>query len=415
MDDSVEVPNYFICPISLQIMKDPVTTISGITYERQSIERWLFTDHNTTCPLTNQPLPKDSHLTPNHTLRRLIQAWCTLNSLNGFERFPTPRAPLDHSNVLNLLHDLTIPHLQLKTLKLISAFASDSESNRRCMVRAGLPSSLIHLIISINLNDYQAVHHESLHVLHSLKVSTDDLKPLVAENHDLIEALTLILQHASSSSSSSSSRGNNGDVIITTTCLVLKSIFEVASEKLFERLKVEFFEALISVLRRGTSQQVIKAVLHVLLESCPYGRNRTKIVDAGAVPVLVELELTLPEKRTTELVFGVLDHLCSCADGRAQFLDHAAGIAIVSKRILRVSPGADDRAVTILSSVCKYSATNDVLQEMLRVGAVSKLCFLLQANCSNYVRERTRWILKVHSGVWKKSPCINAYLLTRYP
>ncbi|KAM0939760.1 putative U box domain, armadillo-like helical, Zinc finger, RING/FYVE/PHD-type [Dioscorea sansibarensis] len=412
MDDSVEVPNYFICPISLQIMKDPVTTISGITYERQSIERWLFTDHNTTCPLTNQPLPSDSHLTPNHTLRRLIQAWCTLNSLNGFERFPTPRAPLDHSTVLKLLHDLTIPHLQLKTLKLISAFASDSESNRRCMVQVGLPSSLLHLIIS---NPHHVVHHESLHVLHSLKVSPDDLKPLVAENHDLIEALTQVLQHAFSSSSSSSSSGNNGDVIITTTSLVLKSIFEVASEKLFDRLKVEFFEALISILRRGTSQQVTKAVLHVLLESCPWGRNRTKIVDAGAVPVLIELELTLPEKRTTELVFGVLDHLCSCADGRAQFLDHAAGIAIVSKRVLRVSPAADDRAVRILSLVCKYSATNDVLQEMLRVGAVSKLCFLLQANCSSYARERTRWILKMHSGVWKNSPCITAYLLTRYP
>lgn len=42
--DEIEVPKYFICPISLQIMKDPVTTITGITYDRDSIEHWLFTN-----------------------------------------------------------------------------------------------------------------------------------------------------------------------------------------------------------------------------------------------------------------------------------------------------------------------------------------------------------------------------------
>ncbi|KAJ0976666.1 hypothetical protein J5N97_012140 [Dioscorea zingiberensis] len=407
--DSVEVPHYFICPISLQIMKDPVITISGITYERESIERWLFTDHNTTCPLTNQPLPHDSHLTPNHTLRRLIQAWCTLNTVNGVERYPTPRAPLDRPGVLKLLHDLTIPHLQLKTLNLITILASENESNRRFMVQAGVPSSLILLIVSKT----HRVDLECLKVLHSLRVSPEDLKPLVAENHDFIEALTLVLL------------SNNGDddddddddhvIIRTTTSLVLKSIFDVAVEKLLVRLKPEFFEAVLSVLRCRISQQVIKALLHVLVQACPWGCNRTKIIEAGAVPELIELELTMPEKRTTELVFGVLDHLCSCADGRAQFLRHAAGIAIVSKRILRVSPVTDDRAVRILSSVCKYSATNEVLQEMLRVGAASKLCFLLQANCSSFVRERTRWILKMHSGVWKNSPCISVYLLSCYP
>jgi hypothetical protein len=70
--DDIEVPYYFICPISLQIMKDPVTAITGITYDRESIEHWLFISKNTTCPVTKQPLPRDSGLTPNHTLRRLI-------------------------------------------------------------------------------------------------------------------------------------------------------------------------------------------------------------------------------------------------------------------------------------------------------------------------------------------------------
>lgn len=109
MDNEVEVPQYFICPISLQIMKDPVTAITGITYDRDSIEQWLISNknhHHATCPVTKQPLPRDSDLTPNHTLRRLIQGWCTLNAALGIDRIPTPKSPLNKTQVLKLLKDL---------------------------------------------------------------------------------------------------------------------------------------------------------------------------------------------------------------------------------------------------------------------------------------------------------------------
>lgn len=32
------VPNHFRCPISLELMKDPVTLSTGITYDRETIE-----------------------------------------------------------------------------------------------------------------------------------------------------------------------------------------------------------------------------------------------------------------------------------------------------------------------------------------------------------------------------------------
>ncbi|EKX45487.1 hypothetical protein GUITHDRAFT_53147, partial [Guillardia theta CCMP2712] len=48
----VEHPADFLCPISMEVMKDPVIAMDGHSYERQNIERWLE-DHNTS-PLTNQ-------------------------------------------------------------------------------------------------------------------------------------------------------------------------------------------------------------------------------------------------------------------------------------------------------------------------------------------------------------------------
>ncbi|KAE9621730.1 putative aminoacyltransferase, E1 ubiquitin-activating enzyme [Lupinus albus] len=43
MSDEIDVSPFFLCPISLEIMKDPVTISTGITYDRESIEKWLFT------------------------------------------------------------------------------------------------------------------------------------------------------------------------------------------------------------------------------------------------------------------------------------------------------------------------------------------------------------------------------------
>ncbi|MCI72294.1 E3 ubiquitin-protein ligase PUB22-like, partial [Trifolium medium] len=65
------------------------------------------------------------------------------------------------------------------------------------------------------------------------------------------------------------------------------------------------------------------------------------------------------------MMLVLLENLCQCAEGRAELLKHAAGLAVVSKKILRVSTLANDRAVRILLSVSKFSATPNVVQEML--------------------------------------------------
>ncbi|EEE68018.1 hypothetical protein OsJ_25989 [Oryza sativa Japonica Group] len=66
-------PDDFRCPISLEVMTDPVILPSGHTFERRSIQRWLDGGH-LTCPVTNLPLPPSPPLIPNHALRRLIAA-----------------------------------------------------------------------------------------------------------------------------------------------------------------------------------------------------------------------------------------------------------------------------------------------------------------------------------------------------
>nr|XP_043636984.1 U-box domain-containing protein 3 [Erigeron canadensis] len=77
--NGVSVPSYFICPLSLQLMFDPVIVASGQTYERDSIQKWL--NHGLTrCPGTRQTL-SHTNLIPNYTVKALIANWCDENHI----------------------------------------------------------------------------------------------------------------------------------------------------------------------------------------------------------------------------------------------------------------------------------------------------------------------------------------------
>ncbi|KAH7570472.1 hypothetical protein JRO89_XS05G0111400 [Xanthoceras sorbifolium] len=72
-------PEELRCPISLQLMHEPVIIASGQTYERICIEKWFSDGHNT-CPKTQQKLPHLC-LTPNYCVRGLIASWCEQNGV----------------------------------------------------------------------------------------------------------------------------------------------------------------------------------------------------------------------------------------------------------------------------------------------------------------------------------------------
>ena len=62
----------FMCPITQRLIKDPVITCDGHTYEREAIEKW-FVMH-VTSPLTGLALDSNV-LVPNHAMRKAIEAY----------------------------------------------------------------------------------------------------------------------------------------------------------------------------------------------------------------------------------------------------------------------------------------------------------------------------------------------------
>ncbi|KAJ4971624.1 hypothetical protein NE237_004723 [Protea cynaroides] len=378
-------------------MRDPVIVSSGITFDRESIERWIFSSKNSTCPITRQPL-SDTDLTPNHTLRRLIQAWCTLNASNGIERFPTPKPPVDEAQIVKLLNDGKFLEHQMRCLRSLKSIANESERNRRCLESAGA----IEFLASIVTNECSTSSDEALDILYHLQISETGFKNLITRNGDFIGTLMRVLQHGSYQSRAYAA-------------LLLKPMFEIVDPTYMMNMRVEQFVQIVNVLSDQISQQASMAALQIMIELCPRGRNKVKAVEAGAVSVLTEILLETTEKRVCEMVLVVLDQLCRCAEGRAQLLSHGAGIAVVSKKILRVSHVASERAVRILYWISRFSATSNVLQEMLQVGVVTKLCLVLQVDCCVKTKEKAKEMLMLHSRVWKNTSCIPVHLLSSYP
>jgi serine/threonine protein kinase len=66
------LPDSFLCPISFQVMTDPVICADGYSYERDAIASWL--GKSNCSPMTNEELSNRS-LTPNHALRSAIERY----------------------------------------------------------------------------------------------------------------------------------------------------------------------------------------------------------------------------------------------------------------------------------------------------------------------------------------------------
>ncbi|KAJ6797364.1 putative E3 ubiquitin-protein ligase PUB23 [Iris pallida] len=400
-----EIPPYFICPISLQIMKDPVILSSGVSYDRSSIDRWLSAYQHRSCPVTNQPLA-DRTLTPNTTLLNLINSWAAAPANpNPPVVSKTPPAFFDPSDIVRELTEATSsndPCFQMKSLDKIASSIRAEPGRTACMEEAGITSYVASLITSFGSSSSDLVNKATT-VLSLLDPSAEALKQAAEqEKGGLVETLISVMQ-----------RGSCGARIHA--ALLLRSIFRSVADAYKKDLPPDLFDCLVETLKdQNSNRKATMAALLILAEVLPYGRNRARAVEAGVAAVVVELlvEESRDERRAyCEAMLWVLELLCRKAEGRAPLAAHPAGVAAVAGKVLRVSAGATERAVKVLALVCGNVRGGPVVEEMMAVGGVAKLCMVVQVEGSRKVREMAKGVLGLHMKTWSKSPCFLSYCM----
>ncbi|XP_058091009.1 U-box domain-containing protein 8 [Magnolia sinica] len=334
-----QFPDDFKCPISLEIMSDPVILSSGHTFDRSSIQRWLDSG-NRTCPITQLPLPPHPSLIPNHALRSLISTF-TLASSPKSPSYPSP---------LSLLSSLSSPSLssQLDSLRQLHSLSKHNPSFRREITESGAISVVLRCLSASN---NKALQEAALAVLFDLSLDDDNKVGVVAEGG--IAHIVAALRE-----------GTPNCRALAATTLTSLAVVEVNKGTIGDDPFA--IRALVSLLRDGKGRGKREAAT-ALYTLCSFPENKWRAVESGAVPVLLELA-----DSGVERAVEVLGLLGKCREGREE-MGRINGCVEVLVRVLRNgSSRSVEHALSALNSVCGYC---ELMGSEARSEGVLEICF----------------------------------------
>ncbi|KAK6802279.1 hypothetical protein RDI58_000059 [Solanum bulbocastanum] len=409
------IPSQFTCPISLDLMKDPVTLSTGITYDRENIEKWIHKGGNQTCPITNQDLKSygsgiDPVLIPNHHIRKMIQQWCVENKEHGIDRIPTPKIPVSLSDVSELLAKITnSSKLEMENSSLceelvtrVKNLASESDRNKCCFITNGIGKVLssAFLELSKGKNAKNASTEEVILSTLTLFLPLDVMSKTILGLISSLRCIAWFLKNGSLSS-----RRN--------AVFVLREIMKMEEQEKVEiLLNIEgALEGLVKLVKEpicpNTTKASLLTIYHMVNNSSQSSRSR--FVDVGLVELLIEI-LVDCDKSICEKALGVLDGILSYEEGVKRAYNYALSVPVLVKKLLKVSDLATEFSVSILWKICKNENNGDcgVLVEALQVGAFQKLLVMLQVGCSETTKEKASELLKLLNVHRDRAECVDS-------
>ncbi|KAH9292715.1 hypothetical protein KI387_042100, partial [Taxus chinensis] len=269
-------PEHFLCPISSEIMRDPVMLATGQTYDRPFIQAWFDADHRT-CPKTQQVLP-NLILTPNYLVRSMIEQWCETRGLD-YPRSQEPpcgggaagiMAPHEVKYVVLLLDKLSgqFQSQQREAAKELRVLTKKKQSHRVFLGEARTISIITPLLLS---QDAETQEH-IVTTMFNLSIHEPN-KTLIAME-GAIDPIVRVL----SDGATAAAREN--------AAATLFSLSAVDDNK--ERIGASgAIPALVDLLRDGKSAGGRKDAASALYNLCLRHDNRATTVRTGVVPALM--------------------------------------------------------------------------------------------------------------------------------
>ncbi|CAN8260161.1 unnamed protein product [Cochlearia groenlandica] len=273
MLEKVSCPEEFRCPLSNELMRDPVVIASGQTYDKLYIQKWLSSG-NRTCPKTHQVLPH-TELTPNLLILELISRWCKKIGLDTNNQYYSDELVMrsDREIFNSLLCKVSSSNLQdqksaAKELRLLT--------KKRPEFRALFGESQDEITRLLNpllhgSNQDEQIQEDVVTTLLNISIHDDSNKKLVCENPNVIPLMINALRRGTVST-----RSNAAAAIFTLSALDSNKVLIGKSGIL---------KPLIDLLEEG-NPLAIKDVAAAIFTLCIAHENRSRAVKDGAVRVL---------------------------------------------------------------------------------------------------------------------------------
>ncbi|KAL5100539.1 hypothetical protein RYX36_004866 [Vicia faba] len=308
----------FRCPISLELMTDPVTIETGHTYDRFSILKW-FKSGNAMCPKTGKSL-SSIELIPNLVLGKLIRQYCNVNGIpfsdSGRRNWDMTRTMQPGSAAAEgamkllagfLCRCLDNGNVEQKSRAAFEArvLTKTSIFSRSCLVEAGSVPLLLLLLASSD----SSAQENAIAALLNLSKYTKSRSEMV-ENWGL-EMIVGVL---------------NKGITIEAKQHAAAVLFYLASNADHGNLigkEPEAIPSLISLIKDGTDRSVKNGLVAIfgLLKS---HENHKRILAAQATPLLVNILKAHEKEDSVTDSLAILATLAEKSDGTMEILRFGA-------------------------------------------------------------------------------------------
>ncbi|XP_004502944.1 U-box domain-containing protein 25-like [Cicer arietinum] len=386
----ITIPHLFRCPISLDLLEDPVTLCTGQTYDRSSIQKWISAG-NFTCPVTMQKL-HDLSFVPNHTLRHLIHQWLQLGS--QFHPGNNNSATIDY--LASLKHTLesheTSLENKLEALEKISVLSDEYCSFRKsCFQQLSFLSLLLELVFGSSENHMEFVELALSCILKLLPIV--NLEPLnIIKDESKLEIFMLLFEKGTSS-------------IKTSLCVLID--YSTTSSQTEEVCHVlgnsqKLVHEIVQVVNQNCSE-VSKAAIKALSALCSLQSNRESLVRAGAIDGIITYisECETRHKNLAPLGMATMKKLLVLDSAKEALVNNPKGVESLVKMVFKVcNQECSESAVGILSIVC--CDFGSAREEAIGAGVLTQLLFLLQSQCGTKTKTKARLLLKLLRSKWSE-------------
>ncbi|KAF9678959.1 hypothetical protein SADUNF_Sadunf07G0090500 [Salix dunnii] len=387
------VPHLFMCPISLDLIKDPVTLCTGQTYDRSSIEKWLAAG-NLTCPVTMQKL-QDPSMVPNNTLRHLIDQWLQI----GPQFDPVYLSKIDYLASLkkNLESGEASLESKCQTLQKIQALTEESQSGRSCLFQLGFLPLLLELLfgkVESKLSEecVKFAGQALSCVLRLLSLGEYECLNMLKEESKLQSFQVLFDQGTSK--------------IKGSLCQIIEAISSsLETRELCAKLgkNSKLLKGLILLVQQtyGESESGIEAISAL----CCLESNRENLVQEGGINGLLTYihDAQGHERNLAPKAMATIELLLGLESAKEALINNPNGIKALIKMVFRVSDHqGSESAIRSLMIICAESL--QAREEAIGAGVLFQLLLLLQSQCSGRTKTKARTLLKLLGSKWDEEP-----------
>lgn len=377
----LSVPSFFKCPISMDVMKSPVSLCTGVTYDRTSIQKWLDSGHNT-CPATMQVL-NSTDVVPNLTLRRLIRVWSD-SSLLCPESHATFNNHLAIEYIRKLIGNEETENLSLGALSRIVELAKLSEEGRESLANLdGFVPMMARILKSSDEVEVVELVITALDLILSIKGVKDRLKKFNFDDA-FFSPFNFVLQ-----------KGSLDARIRAARVLESLAVFDNESRRVIADQKDLLNELyhLTSTLTDRTATDVGLAALIAISTSRQVKKELVRLgIVTTAARILSDSENTVG---VVEKVMKVLQMVSTCREGRIAISDDEKCVAAVVQRLIKVSTATTELGIVMLWSVCYMWRDRSAQEAAMRSNGLTKVLLVMQSNCSGSIRQMCGDLVKL--------------------